>query len=176
AAALATALSFNDFYAERRDQLARALSLYFGNEDLGAEAADEAFARAYERWPAVSQHPNPYGWVYVVGMNRARSVLRRRVVARDKQPLLAADAEHARSADAVDLDTKAAVARLRPAWRAVVIARFYMGWSVSETAEALDVKTGTVKSRLSRALDQLRADLAGAGPADTGPADAGPTP
>ncbi len=164
-----TATPFKDFYATHRDKLARALGLYFGNEDLGAEAADEAFTRAFERWQSVSQHPNPYGWVYVVGTNRARSVLRRRVLARDKRQLLEEGstpvyATNDATGEAVDLDTKAAVARLRPALRSVVIARFYLEMSVQEAADVLNVKPGTIKSRLSRALDQLRSELGQNGP------------
>ncbi len=158
------AVSFKDFYATHRDKLARALGLYFGNEDLGNEAADEAFTRAFERWQSVSQHPNPYGWVYVVGTNRARSVLRRQVVARNKRQLLEDGstpvyATSDAAGESSDLDTKAAIARLRPALRSVVIARFYLEMSVEEAAEVLNVRPGTVKSRLSRALDQLRTDL-----------------
>lgn len=155
-----TTISFKDFYTTHHDRLSRALSLYFGSEDLGAEAADEAFTRAYERWQTISQHPNPYGWVYVVGTNRARSVLRRRVLARNKQALLEPGISNNRSTDEqADIDTKAAVTGLRPAFRSVVIARFYLGMSVVDTAAALKVKPGTVKSRLSRALDQLRTEL-----------------
>ena len=161
-------VSFEDFYATHRDKLSRALSFYFGSEDLGAEAADEAFTRAYERWPTVSQHPNPYGWVYVVGTNRARSVLRRRALARSKQHLVGQDRLQDFVVDEVsdkagDFETRAAVHSLRPALRAVVIARFYLDMSVEETATVLNVKSGTVKSRLSRALDQLRAEFGSAG-------------
>lgn len=44
--------------------------------------------------------------------------------------------------------------------RQVVAMRFFSEMSVSETAAALGVREGTVKSRLSRALDKLRAALA----------------
>ena len=35
-----------------------------------------------------------------------------------------------------------------------------MGWSIEETARALELRPGTVKSRLSRALNQLAGELA----------------
>lgn len=37
--------------------------------------------------------------------------------------------------------------------------RYLLGLSEAETAEALGVRRGTVKSRLSRALDRLKAEL-----------------
>jgi RNA polymerase sigma-70 factor (ECF subfamily) len=42
----------------------------------------------------------------------------------------------------------------------VVAYRYLFEMSEAETAEALDVRPGTVKSRLSRALVRLRTDLA----------------
>ena len=68
----AASTDFDVFYAENRDQIARALSLSLRNPDLGAEAADEAFVRACQRWVEVSSFSNPQGWVYRVGMNWAR--------------------------------------------------------------------------------------------------------
>jgi RNA polymerase sigma-70 factor (ECF subfamily) len=53
----------------------------------------------------------------------------------------------------------AAVNRLREEERLVVVCRYLLGLSEAETAETLSVPRGTVKSRLSRALDRLRADL-----------------
>jgi len=39
--------------------------------------------------------------------------------------------------------------------RAVVVCRLLLGWSEAQTAEALAIRPGTVKSRLSRASKQL---------------------
>ena len=53
-----------------------------------------------------------------------------------------------------------ALGRLRDEDREVIGARFLLELSEAETAEALDLPTGTVKSRTSRALRRLRMALA----------------
>ena len=57
------------------------------------------------------------------------------------------------------LARRAASARHSCSARSVVVLRYLMQWSTAEVAEALGVPSGTVKSRLSRALDQLRTAL-----------------
>ncbi len=42
--------------------------------------------------------------------------------------------------------------------RDVVVLRYFAGLTEAETAAALDIPAGTVKSRLSRSLAQLAAD------------------
>lgn len=150
-------LNFDKFYLQHRDQIARALSLSLRNADLGAEAADEAFVRACQKWAEVSTYNNPQGWVYRVAMNWARSWLRRTRRERDKRPLLLN--HELIEDDVVDVDLERALGGLSPSHRTVVVARFFMEWSVDETADALGIRPGTVKSRLSRALVQLANDL-----------------
>ncbi len=53
-----------------------------------------------------------------------------------------------------------ALGRLRDEDREVIGARYLLELSEAETAEALDLPTGTVKSRTSRALGRLRVALA----------------
>ena len=115
---------FDSFYAENRDQIARALSLSLRNPDLGAEAADEAFVRACQRWPEVATFTNPQGWVYRVGMNWARSWLRRTRREREKRPLIVK--EEMAEDPIVDVDLERAIATLTPGHRTVVVARFFM--------------------------------------------------
>jgi len=54
---------------------------------------------------------------------------------------------------------RAAIDRLGPKHRPVVVLRMIEGCSTRETAEVLGVPEGTVLSRLSRAMEQLAADL-----------------
>jgi RNA polymerase sigma-70 factor (ECF subfamily) len=53
----------------------------------------------------------------------------------------------------------AAVNELREEERLVVACRFFLDLSEAETADTLGIRKGTVKSRLSRGLDHLRAAM-----------------
>ena len=56
---------------------------------------------------------------------------------------------------AADPSLERALAALPVEQRAVVVCRYLLDWSEFQTAEALQIAPGTVKSRLSRGLDRL---------------------
>ncbi len=145
--------SFDAFYTAVYDDVARALSITLGDSGWGQEAADEAMTRAYDRWSDVSTYANPAGWVYRVGLNWARSwhrKLNRRMPWTSDESTLPPTKDHALDAALLTLDVK---------YRSVVVCRYLLDWSNDETARALDIAPGTVKSRLSTGLAQLRAQL-----------------
>tara|TARA_R100000306_G_scaffold57669_1_gene55876 strand:- start:450 stop:986 length:537 start_codon:yes stop_codon:yes gene_type:complete len=148
-------LSFETFHAANRDRIATALAYTCGSATLGAEAADEAMARAYLRWNKVAGLPNPAGWVYRTGLNWSRTQLRRW----RREELFDSIVEDEALDHDVDVDLLAAVAGLPVRHRSVVVLRYLLGYSTAETAAALEVSEGTVKSRLSRALGRLRMEL-----------------
>lgn len=149
-------LDFDDFYARARPSLVRALSLALGDVELATDAVDEALARAVLHWRTVRTMGNPEGWVYRVALNWARSVARwrrrrRRVdlpPERTYQPTVSEPAV-LRALAALPIDQ-----------RSVVVCRLLLEFSELQTAEALGIKVGTVKSRLSRGTAQLRTQLA----------------
>ncbi len=148
--------SFEAFYAGERVRLVRALAFTLGDADLAAEAIDEACTRAYERWASVAGG-SPGAWVYRVGLNWSLSVLRTRRRRRGRSPLYDAPAAIAEPGEPA---VAAALAGLDPKHRSVVVCRHLLGWSVRETAAALHLREGTVKSRLSRATALLQSELA----------------
>ena len=150
---------FEGFYRAEVDRVYRALVVTLGDRDLAREATDEAMARAYARWGTVSAHDNPGGWVFRVGLNWATSWWRK--VRRERPLLLDADAAHAPSAgpDPVGVAAFAALQAQPRGYRAVVVCRVLLGLSTVETAAALGVAEGTVKSRLARALAGMREAL-----------------
>jgi DNA-directed RNA polymerase specialized sigma24 family protein len=144
---------FEAFYRDGYADIARALTVTLGDLDLAQEATDEAMVRAYARWEKIGAYENPGGWVYRVGLNWARSARRRitRVVPfHERRTIEAPTTDPAHFAALRDLDI---------GLRAVVVCRLLLDWSVDETAAALRIKPGTVKSRLHRALAQLERDL-----------------
>ena len=147
--------SFERFYADNWQTVYRALVVGIGDGDLAREAVDEAMVRAYERWRTVSGMANPEGWVYRVASNWATSRLRRRGL--QHRRFATSDVSH--DPDVVDPKLLAAVRRLSPKHRDVVVARYLLDMSESATSQALGIPEGTVKSRLSRALAELKENL-----------------
>jgi DNA-directed RNA polymerase specialized sigma24 family protein len=147
-------LDFTTFYDRDYGGVARALAYTLGDTALAAEATDEAMARAFARWSAVRDYDNPSGWVYRVGLNWARSVHRR---AMRKLPIRARD--EVTQPPIPDPAIACALAALDVRLRSVVVCRCLLDWSVDDTAHALGIKPGTVKSRLHRALALLETSL-----------------
>jgi len=143
---------FDAFYRKARPSVGRALALTLHDNDLATDAVDEAMVRAYQRWDHVGRLDNPAGWVYRVGLNHARSRLRR-LLRRVPPPAETAEFTVADPVIALALD------ELSVDHRAVVVCRLMLGWSETQTADALAIRPGTVKSRLSRASTQLERRL-----------------
>jgi RNA polymerase sigma factor (sigma-70 family) len=160
---------FTDFYRSCWPSVARALSLALGDQDLAVEATDEAMARAYPRWDKLRRYDNPAGWVYRVGLNWARSYHRRLArrlpfahpadPERHEQHRQPGQHDHVGSAQVADPEIRKALLDLPLRQRAVVVCRLLLDWSVDDTATALGVRPGTVRSRLHRALQSLEASL-----------------
>lgn len=147
--------SFEDYYRNHRDRTLRALTLTLNDVHLAAEATDEAMVRTYQHWKKVRTYGNPTGWTYRVGLNWARSRLRK--AGREQ---LGKIPEHSRDdPEATDPVLQRLVGDLALPARTVVVMRYYLQWSHEEIAEALDVPIGTVKSRLHRAVAELRDQL-----------------
>ncbi|WP_250029981.1 RNA polymerase sigma factor [Paractinoplanes maris] len=146
---------FEAFYRVHVDRVYRALAVTLRRDDLAHEAVDEAMARAYAKWDVVGTLDNPAGWVFRVGLNWATSWWRK--LRRESPPVTEAD--HPAVADTSPAGALLALAALPLPQRAVVTCRILLDLSTAETAEALGLSEGTVKSRLSRGLTALRAQL-----------------
>ncbi len=148
--------TFEDFYRTDRDRLVRMLAFDLGDVEVAAEAVDVAMSRAWERWSRLDAHHDAGAWVYRVARNWAMSWFRgRRRISSGPVPEQAV----APGEQAAPMDLRRALDQLSEEHRAVVVLRVHGGYSTAATAAALDVPEGTVKSRLARALDQLRATL-----------------
>lgn len=146
---------FPDFYRVHHQPVFRALAATIGDPELAREAADEAMTRAFQRWPTVSTYDNAPGWVYRVGLNWARSRMRKqtREFLHDDPP------DRATHQPLPDPDVETALRSLPVESRSLVVLRHLMDWSYEEIAQALDIPVGTAKSRLHRVMNELRETL-----------------
>lgn len=149
---------FDEFFDREYASIVTALSMALGDVHLGCDAASEGFARALQKWRQVSSYQNPTGWVYRVGLNWARS-RRRKTVREISERAVGARREPSTSMQPEDPALMSALRQLSPEHRAVVVARYWFDWSEAEIATVLNVRPGTVKSRLSRALARLADEL-----------------
>ena len=143
-------LDFDHFYRSEADKLSRALTLSLGDRDLADEAVDEAMARAFQRWRKIGSYESPSGWVYRVAFNWATNSRRNR-----RREVLTTDWVETEVSDDFDPDLQRALDQLSVEARSVVVLRYLLGWSTADTAKALGIRSGTVKSRLARALERL---------------------
>jgi RNA polymerase sigma factor (sigma-70 family) len=136
-------------------RLVGSLTLYCGDRFVGEEFAQEALARALERWDRVGVMASPEAWIYRTAFNLARSSFRRAGVERRARRRLVDVPTLPDASDAIAL--RDAVRVLPARQRAVIVARFYLGLSVADTADALGCQPGTVKAHTFKALGNLRA-------------------
>jgi RNA polymerase sigma-70 factor (ECF subfamily) len=139
-----------------------------GNAADAEEAAQDGFVKAYRALGRFRRGAPFRPWLLAIVANEARN--RSRSASRRANLALRAAGE-VRPGDAVPSpeaallsderreELVAAVNGLRDEERDVIACRFFLGLSEEETAAALDVRLGTVKSRTARALERLRGEV-----------------
>lgn len=150
------ASSFVVFHRDHRDRLVASLALHLQDAHLAAEAVDHAMAKAWGRWDDLDDHGDAGAWVYRVARNWATSWLRR-LRFRSNKPVPDRGTTDPPPSGSPEL--RRAIESLSDAHRAVIVLRLLHEMSTREAALALGVAEGTVRSRMSRALDRLRDHL-----------------
>lgn len=142
-------------------RIRRTARLLVGDPEVADDLVGEAIARTLPRWRAGSVD-DAAAYVRRTVVNLASRRWRRRALGRRQDrwasEWAAPDPEPAEVLAERDR-TLRAVMRLPVRRRAVVLLRFYEDLPLAQIAVVLGVAEGTVKSQLSRALEQLREEL-----------------
>ena len=145
------------------DRLRRMARVLVGDTDSADDLVGEAIARTLPRWRS-GKVDDGGAYVRRVMVNLASRRWRRRALGRRRDHAALdwlAPQGDAPNAIAERDQTLRAVIALPVRRRAVIVLRFYEDLSLQQIARSLGVSEGTVKSQLSRALEQLRVALKG---------------
>jgi len=164
--------AFEELVQEYSDVAFRVAYLITGSAADAEDVAQESFFKAYRGLRTFRAGAPLRPWLLRIVANEARN--RRRTVARHPQLVLgeagaAVPDDPARSPEAavVAAEERATLLRcvngLPDQDRLVIASRYLLDLTTEESAGALRCPAGTIKSRLSRALDRLRLCLEASG-------------
>jgi RNA polymerase sigma-70 factor (sigma-E family) len=150
---------FDEFVVTRSSRLLRTAFLLTRDWGLAEDLLQTALAKSWFAWGRLGDDPEPY--VRKVLVNTYASWWRRRW--RGETPTEALPDAPAHAADpTAQIDDRdelwQALGRLPRRQRAAVVLRYFEDLTEAQTADALGISTGTVKSQTSKALARLRLD------------------
>ncbi len=164
--------AFDRLVAAHQDRIYHAAYRITGNAEDAYDAAQETFIKAFRALPRYRHEAAFATWLHRIAVNTALDVVRRRPQTPPASlddvalPAAAHDPDVEVERREVQRRVHQALQRLSPDHRVVVVLRDLQGMAYEEIAAVLRIPVGTVRSRLSRARDDLRGllrDLAPSG-------------
>jgi RNA polymerase sigma-70 factor (sigma-E family) len=128
------------------------------------EVVQDSFVAMHGGWRRLRDSDKALSYLRQSVVNRARSVLRHRVVVDKNAPKPAPDMPSAELGAIAELERSAVVSALRslpPRQREALVLRYYGDLSEAQIASAMGISRGAVKSHTARAMSALRSVLEG---------------
>jgi RNA polymerase sigma-70 factor (ECF subfamily) len=155
--------AWEDLVRLYQDHVFRLAYLFLGDSDEAKDVAQETFIRAFLAFDRYDSTRPLRPWLLSICANLARNRLRsmgRFLNAIQKlirnEPAISQKENHHQDRRWQSQTLWSAVQHLGANDQQIVYLRYFLELSVEETAQAIGVATGTVKSRMHRALERLR--------------------
>lgn len=152
-----TGEAFADFVRQNEASFYRIAYSYVKDREDALDIVQDAVERALVKLPGLRDEARIKPWFCRILVNRSIDCLRRRRGSETVDESLPAPDETGERAEALAL--YAAVSKLPPKYRTVVVLRFFEDMKLQEVAEASSCNLNTAKSRLYKALELLRVEL-----------------
>ena len=152
--------AFADLVRSAAARLDGAARLILRDPELARDAVQDALIRAWRDLSGLRDPDRFDTWLHRLTVNACLDLARRRQRRAKEIALTPLHAPSvADSANAfVDRELLSmALRRLDPEWRALVVMHYYLGMPLPEAAASLGIPLGTAKSRLHRAVVEMRA-------------------
>jgi RNA polymerase sigma-70 factor (sigma-E family) len=154
----AASVEFHTFFERHYAELARLAHLLTGEADAADDLAADALLALWHRWDRVRAADHPVAYARGVVANLARTRIRSAVRERRRISLFWSQRdEKAEDPDVpAVVDVQEALHRLPFRKRACVVLRHAFDLSEKDTALALGISVGTVKSQTSKGMAELQ--------------------
>ena len=146
-------------FVARLDAAAR---LILRDHELARDAVQEGFLAAWRGLPSLRDPDRFEAWLHRLVFRSCINVIRRRGRRPREVELLAIDSPEAGDFASAVADRElldAALKRLQPEQRAVVVMHYYLGMPLPDVASTLGIPIGTAKSRHHRSLQAMRSTI-----------------
>jgi RNA polymerase sigma-70 factor (sigma-E family) len=151
-----------EFAGARAGELFRSACLLAGGDThLAEDLVQETLGRMFVVWGRMSRVDNPAAYAQTVLVRTFLTHRRRRSSGERPSAELPERPAGGQGDAALRVALLDALARLAPKDRAVLVLRYWEDRSIEETAAVLESTTGAVRTRSTRALERLRAELGG---------------
>lgn len=154
----AASVEFHAFFERHYAELSRLAQLLTGEPDAADDLAADALLALWHRWDRVRAADHPVAYARGVVANLARTRIRSAVRERRRISLFWSQGEERTENPDVAgvVDVQEALRRLPFRKRACVVLRHACDLSEKDTALALGVSVGTVKSQTSKGMAELQ--------------------
>ncbi|GGL83240.1 RNA polymerase sigma factor [Streptomyces fumigatiscleroticus] len=154
----AASVEFHAFFERHYAELSRLAHLLTGEADVADDLAADALLALWHRWDRVRAADHPAAYARGVVANLARTRIRSAVRERRRIALFWSQREEKTENPDVAgvVDVQEALRRLPFRKRACVVLRHAFDLSEKDTALALGVSVGTVKSQTSKGMAELQ--------------------
>jgi RNA polymerase sigma-70 factor (ECF subfamily) len=154
--------AFGRIVAAYHDDMSRVCGFVMRDDTLGEDAAQAAWSIAWRKLGSLREPERLRSWLMRIAVNEAKKLMKDR----KRRALVEGPADPARVVGGVDpstgidsIDALAAVDRLGPDDRALLVMRYVLGFDATELAAATGKSPAATRQRLKRLLDRLRQEL-----------------
>jgi RNA polymerase sigma-70 factor (sigma-E family) len=148
-----------ELYRGHAPDALRLAYLLTGDRGLAEDLVQDAFVKVFGRFHDLRNRDAFWWYLRRTVVNLSRSHFRRRRVERAWLERQRPDETHTDPDLGERERLRKALQTLRPEQRAAIVLRYFEDLSEADTAQALGVAVGTVKSMVSRGMERLRKEL-----------------
>jgi RNA polymerase sigma-70 factor (sigma-E family) len=151
--------SLTALYSAHYRGLVRLAAYLTGDRDGAEEVVQDAYVKVLGRWGGLRDLDKGEAYLRQTVVNLSRSRLRHRVVVERHAPAPMPDASSAEAGAIRELERSSvvqALAELPRRQREAIVLRYYADLSEAQTAHAMGISAGAVKSHTSRGMAALR--------------------